>query len=163
MTPHIVQHQRGAVLIISLIFLAILTLIATTGALRNTQQERMSIGVRNYDLAFQAAEAALAEAHDKLTGTANIAEDLKDWAIGYDPNNTPNYRRDTFGWEGRRVFVVETKLEGLGEDPRYIIECLDDEKTPTEETCDSYRVTARGMGADSDSVVILQSVYEFKE
>lgn len=53
------SQQRGAVLLVSLIMLLLLTIIGTA-AMRDTNlQERMAGNMRDHHLAFQAAEAAL--------------------------------------------------------------------------------------------------------
>lgn len=51
--------QRGAVLIVSLIFLLLLTLIGTTAMRTTTLQERMAGNTRDTNLSLQAAEAGL--------------------------------------------------------------------------------------------------------
>lgn len=58
-TQTIHPTQRGAVLIVSLIFLLLLTLIGTTAMRSTTLQERMAGNTRDINLSFQAAEAAL--------------------------------------------------------------------------------------------------------
>jgi type IV pilus assembly protein PilX len=53
------SEQRGAVLIVSLIFLLLLTLIGTTAMRTTTLQERMAGNSRDVNLSLQAAESAL--------------------------------------------------------------------------------------------------------
>lgn len=52
-------HQRGAVLIVSLIFLLVMTLVGVTAMQGTNMQERMSSNMQDRNVAFQAAEAAL--------------------------------------------------------------------------------------------------------
>lgn len=54
--------QRGSVLIISLLFLLILTILGLSSARSSVLQERMAFNTREQTLAFQAAEAALRDA-----------------------------------------------------------------------------------------------------
>ena len=54
-----VKHQKGAVLIVSLVLLIIMTLLAISGMNNTVMQERMAGNQRNNTLAFQAAESAL--------------------------------------------------------------------------------------------------------
>ena len=69
-------RQRGSILIVSLGLLAILSLIGLSGANTTTLEERMSGNFRDQQVAFQAAEAVLAdaeswiEANDLATITA---------------------------------------------------------------------------------------------
>ena len=55
-------RQRGSILIVSLGLLAILTLIGLSGANTTTLEERMSGNFRDQQVAFQSAEAVLADA-----------------------------------------------------------------------------------------------------
>jgi len=54
-----VKHQKGAVLIVSLVLLIIMTLLGISGMNDTVMQERMAGNQRNSTLAFQAAESAL--------------------------------------------------------------------------------------------------------
>lgn len=56
------QSQRGVSLVVSLIFLVILTLLGLTAMRVATMEERMSGNARDRNIAFQAAEAALRDA-----------------------------------------------------------------------------------------------------
>ncbi len=73
MSPSPTMHatQRGAVLIVSLIFLLLLTLIGTAAMRTTTLQERMAGNTRDINLSFQAAEAALRAGEDWLNVPAN--------------------------------------------------------------------------------------------
>lgn len=51
--------QQGAALVVSLLFLLMLTLIGVTSAMVSSLEERMSGNLRDRNLAFQAAESAL--------------------------------------------------------------------------------------------------------
>ena len=69
---HSQNTQNGAVLIISLLFLIILTVIGLASVRSTTLQERMAFNTREQNLAFQAAEAAMQDAElwlDSLRGT----------------------------------------------------------------------------------------------
>ena len=63
-------HQSGAVLIISLIMLLLLTLIGTTSMQSTSLEEKMAGNMRDKNLAFQAAESALAAAGASLNPAA---------------------------------------------------------------------------------------------
>jgi type IV pilus assembly protein PilX len=64
------KQQSGAVLIVSLLMLVLLTLIGLTAIQAGTVNERIAGNARSLDLAFQAAEAALREAEDRLDNPA---------------------------------------------------------------------------------------------
>ena len=78
------RKQRGAVLIISLMFLVLLTIIGVSGISSTTVEERMAANSRDHETAFQAAESALRDAEIDLEpaigGTNN--RDAAVWALG---------------------------------------------------------------------------------
>ncbi|AYC34322.1 hypothetical protein D3880_18995 [Pseudomonas cavernae] len=69
-----IQKQRGAVLLVCLIMLLVLTVLGVTSMSGSTLQERMAGGARDYNVAFQAAEAALrvGEAHVRQQVEASV-------------------------------------------------------------------------------------------
>jgi len=64
------RAQRGAVLVVALIFLLLLTMLAISASSRSLLQERMVGGLRNAQLAEMGAEAALRGAEWKLWSAA---------------------------------------------------------------------------------------------
>jgi type IV pilus assembly protein PilX len=62
------NRQRGAVLIIALLFLTILTILGVTAMSATTFEERLAGNARDAGLAFQAADAALRDARRDLNG-----------------------------------------------------------------------------------------------
>ena len=69
------QAQRGAVLIVSMLLLLTMTLLAMGASQSTRLQERMAGSLRNQDLAFQAAEAAL-RAGERFVESQTQAPDL---------------------------------------------------------------------------------------
>jgi type IV pilus assembly protein PilX len=64
------NRQRGATLLVTLLFLIILTMLGISAMSGSTTEERMARNSRDYNVAFQAAEAALRDAERDLTGQA---------------------------------------------------------------------------------------------
>ncbi|NJN46953.1 MAG: hypothetical protein HC808_11295 [Candidatus Competibacteraceae bacterium] len=60
------QYQQGSALIISLIILVLMIIISTTGMQTTILQERMAGNARDYNNAFQASEAGLADGEQDL-------------------------------------------------------------------------------------------------
>ncbi|MEQ1557352.1 MAG: PilX N-terminal domain-containing pilus assembly protein [Methyloglobulus sp.] len=159
-------HQSGAVLIISLIMLLLLTIIGTVGMQNASLEEKMAGNKRDYNLAFQAAESALRAAE---ASTAKIKS--TDYYTGSkDPIDWTNAKVKTYG-EGAAPAGTTggVELKGLYEAPKYIIE----KPTETEVDCSPceigpnsgkvtlwYRITARGTGGTANAVVTLQSIYK---
>jgi type IV pilus assembly protein PilX len=157
------HRQRGATLIIALIFLVILALLGTTVATTNTMQERMASNTRNRDIAFQAAEYVLREAESNLTTGLNLTalafngsnglflESAMPSGAGHANDNA--YWRGYAWTTGTNSRTPATNLAGVPAQPRYVVERL-----PTIVGTTYYRVTARGTGYNN-SVVILQAMY----
>lgn len=157
-------RQRGAALIVSLILLLIMTVLGVTSMRATTLQERMAGNLRDNNLAFQAAEAALREGEQFLeqatlppfNGAAGLLQRQSEsgqaafWN-GYD-----------WGADSRTAAAVD----GVVQAPRFVIE----ELPPVPAEGDSlrfgalpdvgfYRVTARAVGGSTDAVSILQTTY----
>ena len=62
------SRQRGVVLLVSLLFLIVLTLLGVAASRMVTGEEKMSRYLREYNTAFQAAESAMRDAHDDIDG-----------------------------------------------------------------------------------------------
>jgi type IV pilus assembly protein PilX len=68
MNPVHRNAQRGAVLVIALLFMTILTILGVTAMTATTYEERLAGNARDAGTAFQAAEAALRDARRDLNG-----------------------------------------------------------------------------------------------
>ena len=60
-TP-LTKHQQGSALLVSLIILVVMTLLGLSGMRTSVMEEKMAGNMRDSELAFQAAEAALRDA-----------------------------------------------------------------------------------------------------
>jgi type IV pilus assembly protein PilX len=63
-----IRGQRGAVLIVSLLFLVVLTMLGVTAMTGTTFEERMAGNARDASVAQHSAEAALRRARDMIIG-----------------------------------------------------------------------------------------------
>ena len=68
---HTVIRQKGAVLVVSLLILLVMTVLGVAAMGTSTLQERMANNNRQQQVAFQAAEAALRAAESYLANTVN--------------------------------------------------------------------------------------------
>ncbi|MBK1647901.1 pilus assembly PilX family protein [Rhabdochromatium marinum] len=90
-----VHHQQGMVLVIGLIFLLLMTVIGVTSIQTTTLDERMAGNLRDKNIAFQAAEAALREGEGWLEENGykedfdeekyDLSRDLAEQWDGVDP------------------------------------------------------------------------------
>lgn len=169
--------QDGSVLIVSLLFLLVLTLIGITSMQGTSLEEKMAGNTRGGTLAFQAAEAALRDGE-----TWVMAIDLYDPPTPVDtcstapcdlwnPNKPESYPetkamkwwQDTareYGAAGTQEFTA------LATDPRFLVEYLSYD--PDGSIVDAndrarqigphfYRVTAAGFGPQGTTQRVLQS------
>ena len=67
------RNQQGAVLVVALMFLIILTLLGLAAMTSTTLEEKMAGNSRDYNIALQSAEAALRDAEADLRGTGVAA------------------------------------------------------------------------------------------
>jgi type IV pilus assembly protein PilX len=167
------KHQTGVALIVALLFLLVMTVLSTSSMRNSMMQERMTGHMRDWQLGFQGAEAALREAEQFLSETPTLPE--------FDGTNGlyPLGAADLPVWHGPTVdpgngyrTYVET-MPHVAEQPKYFIEKLNSIRPAGTETETGtpvteiffYRVTAVGYGGavdDSDiplSSVVLSSVF----
>ena len=167
------KRQSGAVLIVSLMILVLLTLIGLTAIQASTVQERIAGNSRSLDLAFQAAEAALREGEDRLD---NPSVPLTHGSIAgwYRWNNTttpPTWRTPAIWNDSSKTRMTYTLGADQGwsvaQAPQFAIEELPpmpdiggslDGAAPMSEDM-MYRISARGFGGNTNTTVILQTTY----
>jgi type IV pilus assembly protein PilX len=165
-------HQTGAVLIVSLIMLLLLTLIGVTGMQTTSLEEKMTSNMRDKDLAFQAAESALNAAETTLNPVPPaVLPTFTDAGTGGFYSSTPTTPitdvslLDSFWTDAARQKATST-VTGLGNGiatPRYIIQVMGATDCPGAALgsllCTNYRITARATGGSTNAVVILESIY----
>lgn len=142
--------QKGSVLIVSLIFLLLLTIVGVSSMNMTSLEERMAGNFRDHDLAFQAAEAALLDAEEFVENTFDIAQAYTDPACtgtncyssactnglcfnGEFQNSSTPVASCTSGtakeWEDTSIWSTSSKtrassdqISGTVENARYIVE-----------------------------------------
>lgn len=167
-TPHrLPTRQKGASLVVSLMFLVVLGLLGAWAASSNMLQERMAGATRNRDLALQAGEAALREGEGFLQSQSASwhttsatqftgADGLLTYAAA-DANDLAYWRLST-SWPSSKT--ATTTLNQVDAAPQYVIQRLGN-LDPTNPAAIYYRVTARAVGGDANAVVVVQSVVVF--
>ena len=71
------RAQSGVILVVTMLFLIMLTLIGTAAINMSTAEERMARGMRDYNVAIQAAEAALRDAQYDILNTGPWAQPVR--------------------------------------------------------------------------------------
>jgi type IV pilus assembly protein PilX len=153
--PH---RQQGVTLVISIIFLLMLSMIGLWSATNNGLQERMAGNSRSRDLALEAAEAALKYAENSAaTWRTSPFDGSAKGLLTYDAtlSNDAVYWRDANRWTNALQVPAGT-VNQVAAQPYYVIE-----KMPSVGTVEYYRITAKGIGGESSSLVILQSIISY--
>jgi type IV pilus assembly protein PilX len=153
-------RERGATLVVALIFLIVMAMLGVTLAGVTNLEERMAGNTRDRDLALQAAEAALRDAQLRLGGQALRATAFPAF-VATRANSSP-YWETCFGTQAppcSPVYQPTELLPTLGPgavaaQPRFVIE-----RKPNVGLTEVYRVTARAVGGSADTVVILQAEF----
>lgn len=169
------KQQKGSVLIVTMIFLLIMTMIGTAGIEVTGLEERMAGNMRDRQMAFEAAEAALMDGEAYLDSLL-IAPAFTTAGTGgfYLPKTDGTNHWDDWSALGSNVRTMRSEVasskQGFGQlsaYATYIIEQVTDFDTDgsgevgvTKDKGHYYRITARAQGQTSSSVVILQSVFK---
>jgi len=183
-----IQKQHGAVLIISMIILLLLTILGIT-SMRTTQlEERMAGNARDRHVAFEAAEAGLLDAETFVqTIITDTPFDLDGSDGLYNDDGTFNDIKNYVDWSGTdpsRSFLTATNIgsaEGVTSSPKYVIQALakgqlsqssnqinpnvgggynNRQPASTANSASTLvRITVRGTGGSDNSVVFLQTVF----
>ena len=163
------RRQRGAVLVIGLLLLVILTVLSTSAMQSTVLQERMAGNDRDRNLAFQAAEAALRDAEqyirsevapfapfqpNSFNDTGGLYNSTADSGAFSRFNDLADSAKTLLFGTG----MSEAALPEVAAQPRYLIELLATTCSGSEQNA-LFRVTARAQGANGNTVITLQSRY----
>lgn len=174
------RDQQGAVLIIGLIMLLLMTIVGLSAVRGSNLQELMVGNLRDRHLAFQAAEAGLRIGEDVVNGVN--APDTSGAKKGLVPEllngSSGAFWYQAHNWVDASApansdsVAVTIDLQVTREAPRFVVEKLNvievmgqDGSSVNygdllkEQELDVYRITSRGVGLTSNSIVYLQSIY----
>lgn len=161
------HKQQGAVLVVSLIILVVMTVIGLAGMEITSLEEKMAGNTRDRNIAFQAAEAALIEGEEYLQ--SQVILPAFDGTQGLYPLTTDGSKNwDNVDWsKASEVRMVTGNTTGLAASPAYIVESLQAagandslELGVAAGATNFYRITARAVGQTQTAEVILQTVYK---
>lgn len=173
-------RQRGAILIVSLLLLLVMTVLALTASQTTRLQERMAGNARDLDLSFQSGEAGLRRAENQLTdnirelgGPQNIVPCTEDDA--FDPDNcwvidrpgssqdrrneSPEEWDDKARDDGNTLAYVNKKPQFLTEEWVDVPDALTIGQSVQMSGTYFYVNTARAEGATDSAVTVLETTY----
>lgn len=172
------KRQRGSVLILSILFLTLITILAMGAARTSSVEALMGHGVRDLQAAFQAGESGLDAGEnwldDQVSQPAPGASPMDCtapcdvWVLRGMPDGEGDFpdtdTKDATWWADNGRLANNT-LPGVSTQPRYLLEeqmFAPDSLTigigvPPGRTF--YRVTTRATGGTDAAEVLLQSSY----
>jgi len=149
--PGAAEHsQQGAVLIIVLIMLALLSMSAATSLHEAQSTESIAGSTRNTELASQAADIALRFCEDYVNQVEIKRCDIRITDPQIIPfANTPTWKTGAAKWDAPNTQILVLPLSRLGNTPLYkrAPECLM-EFTKDEPSFCEVVITARGFGPE---------------
>lgn len=185
MPSHARPTQCGAALITVLLVLLVVELLGVAAAQIALMSERSARSNRDTEIAWQAAESALADAELDMTTTradlfdgknaaafvvgcgssgvskglcANTGTGKPAWLTVDFASTGTDARTTAYGDNTGRTFSMGSKGVQPAQAPRYIIELLPD-TSGTPGSSFVYRVTAMGFGPRKEIQAVLQMVY----
>ena len=166
------HRQSGTALVVAMLFLVILGMLGVTTMTATTLEERMAGNTRDRDVAMQAAEAALRDAERDLTAppggrTVTVAMFVPACTGALCTEGAPVLTN--IGDTSKSAFLGQftgelAMMQGPAVQPRYIVELLNTlppqvPVPPAGQQVRDFRITAKGFGRNTDTVVILQTVF----
>lgn len=170
-SPHAAHRQNGAVLVVSLLILLIMTVIGVSGMRSSTMEEKMASNSRDRNVGFQSAEIAIREAEtfiETLVTTGNF--DDTNGLYSSISNEPSPFTPTTWSTSGKHVsatapggssgaqyFITRT---GTIKDKKSLIIGATGGPGGTNNDITIFRITARGQGANADGAeVMLRSFF----
>ena len=166
------RSQAGAVLIVSLVLLLVLTILGVAGVQNTTMEERMAGNYRDRFSAFQAAEAALRTGERTVDDYATFVALLSIFESG-DSDGAYSADKVTGSTDpmdpSKYVPVTGATIGWVASVPEYFIEKLPKVPLPDSSLVvgfqgqptdvQYYRISGKGTGSGGRAEVILQSTY----
>jgi type IV pilus assembly protein PilX len=164
------RSQRGAVLIIGLIMLLLMTIVALSSVRGSNMQELMAGSMRNQQMSFQAAESGLRAGEAAAWGANILDPEIQPPTLaGYSlelPNGASASYWQTLSWDSTNSVDSLIALAGQTVTPRYAVEVLEMDSaggnggslSEPEPPPIVLRITSRGVGLTANSITFLQSI-----
>jgi type IV pilus assembly protein PilX len=167
--------QKGAVLVVSLIMLLIMTLIGLSSMQSTTLEEKMAGNYRDQNIAFQAAESTLREGEgwiaalteEPLLSVADCSANCDVWDVNtlLSALSASSYMDETL-WGDPLARTATNTIPGVAASPEFFIEFQQYKRDSLNlgQQGDMsvriyYGVVAKGVGGRDSTQAVLQSSY----
>jgi type IV pilus assembly protein PilX len=171
-------RQHGAVLVVALLMLLVMTVLGVTAMQMSRSEERMAGNSRDINLAFQSAEAGLRFGEEWLRPISTAPSTCTSapcnvWLKEYWAADLRNQLESWWSTNGREYGVAGTQeVSDVTRDPRFLVEEIDRLDDSVAESSDYiedsgrtfYRITASATGASPRAstetpMAVLESTY----
>lgn len=169
------QNQRGAVLILALIMLALMMIVGVSSIRGSNLQEQMAGNMREYQVSFQAAESGLRVAESAVNQPSfpEVSNGTIPGFIGTQANGGQASFWEQYDWSAAANGSIDANvaLQITAANPRYVVEEFAvwrvPMKTETREWAAIqelpskvfYRITVRGVGMSANTESYIQSIF----
>jgi len=157
-----VLHEGGFALIVAMIILAVMSILVVSSVRNTTLSEKMSGSYLDRNLAQQAAEQALRQGEAILVTNGEMC--ASGCAVSSSATVTASVVTTAFvsvAWDETAAVSV-TKPSSQKTSAKYLVKLLPDSARPTTpssmSSCKPYSIMGKGVGLDSRTVVLLQTV-----
>lgn len=168
-----IDRQSGAVLIVAMIFVVIMTAIVLSVMRGATLEKRMASNSINHQRALQSAESAVRYAEATLFTAAPLdpfdrSKFVADCSGGgyCAAQSTPRWASHTWSTSNTTASLPDTpeyKISGVSSQPSFIIELVGQEGGKNQKLCPKLilKITGRGVGADG-SEDFVETMYRYR-
>ena len=161
-------NQQGTTLIITMIFLLVLSVMGLAGMDVTGLEERMAGNMRDRNMAFQSAESGLLDGENYLETFVTLPPfDGTDGHYSLPADGTKNWEKIDWTSSAAVRTYTGSGFQELDDSATYIIENIADasasdslELSVPKDDKRYYRVTSRAVGLTGSSEVMLQTVYK---
>lgn len=162
---HSLSKQSGAVLMVSMVMLLLLSIIGVTGSQVTSLEEKMAGNSYDQNIAFQSAEDALRSAEQVIDNLPDLSTfDGTNNATGrFSPTDRPDYTDGTI-WDpdgAPQSAQSANAIPLVATQPRYFIHYIGNQPSdpldPASTPISMFRIVARGTGRQDTTRVFLQA------
>lgn len=175
LSPTKPSNQRGVVLVVALLFMLLIIIVGLAGSSQSNTQMHISSNSMSHQVAFQSADATLRSAFLSMRSGNFDSVDFSLNTAGYftfDVTLAPVWLTnidDNSYWQSASN-AVQSYQGGSSQANSYVVEKMPAIATPgktlgnanqfgKQDSGSNYRVTARGIGPQGSSPVVLQAIF----
>lgn len=167
------KKQSGAVLVVSLMILIILTVLVLSGTQSTLIQQKMTSAVRDAHISLEMSESGLKDAENMIEGLTSVAAFTGSGGF-YSENNGPDDVFSDAVWADNKTIAATTETAGAGKVSRYFVEylgvlSLDEDLSTLNMTgygettgggnIHGFKIVSRSTGRDGNTARIIVGYY----